>query len=87
MFKGILPGKRVPSSEFEILTGTSDNTPNGKENALLPPQPMRPTNRVVSGVKAMKLKGGKEREQPTEAAVMNQAFDKLLVSAPSVAIL
>jgi hypothetical protein len=81
MFKGIMPGKRGDSAEFTMLTAATDAPVNGKENVR---EPMRPSNRAVNGIKPKKSKAvNKQNEEPREVIVMDQAFDKLLVSEPT----
>jgi hypothetical protein len=85
MFKGILPTKRL-ASEFTIV-----NDPNvlmGKENtptdSMQPPT--RPKSRSSSKPRPSKRQSEiQQTEQPMEAVVMNQAFDRLLVSFCDVA--
>ncbi|KAI5983410.1 armadillo-type protein [Pisolithus albus] len=82
MFKGILPSKRISSSEFTMVTGLSDIS-NGKEN--LPVE----TSIATQGSKTLKAPQSKAKHERSrsnkasqDAAVgpqaMNQAFDKLL---------
>ncbi|KAF5382020.1 hypothetical protein D9615_004437 [Tricholomella constricta] len=87
MFKGILPSKRISSSDFTMITTLGDL--NGKEN--LP----TPTPQTVKGPKATnkgqgqgldkKKRGDNKKvketqDVPTDGPAMNQAFDRLLVS-------
>lgn len=89
MFKGILPPRRVPSSEFIIVTPLAEN---GKEN--LPSSPARPEAASPNGKAAAPTKSGKAVTQdkskrkkgdiPHTAPAMNSTdreFDRLLVGA------
>ena len=85
MFKGIIPGKRTASIDFQIVSPLSDS--HGKENEPNPPYvqiPVPSATRVASKPKTDKSKTKKSSastamvsEHPAE---MEQAFDKLLVS-------
>ena len=91
MFKGILPSKRISSSEFTMVTNLGDL--DGKEN--LPGATTAPASKGIR--KAMAATKGQAQlqdrkkqgdtkkhrniyDQPTEGLGMNVAFDKLLVS-------
>jgi hypothetical protein len=82
MFKGILPGKRQNSTEFTILTNTLNDI--GKENTpgdvMQQPLSPRPKSRATSKVRPTKQNQSPVEPQ-AELMVMNQAFEKLLVSA------
>ncbi|KAH9995651.1 armadillo-type protein [Russula compacta] len=86
MFKGILPPRRAPSSEFIIVTPLAEN---GKEN--LPSPPARPEAASPNGKVATPTKSGKAVTQdkskrkkgdiPHTAPAMNSTdreFDRLL---------
>ncbi|KAG6910845.1 hypothetical protein DXG01_007160 [Tephrocybe rancida] len=84
MFKGILPSKRISSSEFTMVTPMGDF--NGKEN-LPTVAPSSKNSKLAAKVqnqgtekkKRGDTKKGKDvQEQPSEGPAMNQAFDKLL---------
>jgi hypothetical protein len=94
MFKGILPAKRIPSTEFSMVTNLAEAS--GKENmpggAVLPP-PSKGTRQATAtkglglGQPQDKKKRGDAKKgkvtpepQPLDAPDMNMAFDKLLVS-------
>lgn len=94
MFKGILPSKRISSSDFTMVTNMGDLT--GKENLPGGPAPLatKGTRQALLATKGhsqsqeKKKKGdakkGKEiKEQPADGAGMNMAFDRLLVSRKS----
>ncbi|KAG6334491.1 hypothetical protein ID866_4602 [Astraeus odoratus] len=82
MFKGILPSKRISSSEFTMLTSLGDIS-NGKENL-----PTESANAVQTAKpsKAPPSKGKHDKSKPSKSSretvvapqAMNQAFDKLL---------
>lgn len=85
MFKGILPSKRVVSSDFTFLTNLAVDVPAGKEN-----QPTSgvqhsqiPATKVgkVGAAMSKKKRGDakKPKDIPLEVPETNQAFDKLLV--------
>jgi hypothetical protein len=94
MFKGILPSKRIASSDFTMITNLGDLVANGKENVgaqavPLAPKSARPALSTTKGStqlyekkrKADAKKGKVNREQTEEEGPsMNQAFDRLLVS-------
>ncbi|KAJ3505341.1 hypothetical protein NLJ89_g7475 [Agrocybe chaxingu] len=86
MFKGILPARRVPSTDFTILTNLVDN--NGKEN-----QPFLPSTMQAAATKSRKVSKGfmattEKKKKPEsrktkdsqieEIDISPQAFDKLL---------
>jgi len=85
MFKSILPSKRVPSTDFSIITNLADG--QGKEN--LPTQPQIPATKARSVNKGFmqthekKKKAEPKRSKdvsPPETPITGEAFDKLLVS-------
>lgn len=96
MFKGILPSKRISSSDFTMITNLGDLNVNGKENvAAIPPasksarpalsKTKAPTQLYEKKRKADGKKGKITRDQigaEQEGPGMNQAFDRLLVSQP-----
>jgi hypothetical protein len=99
MFKGILPSKRISSSEFIMVTPSGAQPTNGKEkenapgfppvSALLKPQ--RTTTKGLSHVferhKEKDRKVSNEKHPPIAEVPMNEAFNQLLVSKfPSIGI-
>ena len=94
MFKGILPAKRIPSTDFTMITNLGD--PNGKENMPAGPGPAAPlgskaTRQATLATKGLAQSQDKKRrgdtkkgknisEQLLDGDGMNMAFDKLLVS-------
>lgn len=83
MFKSILSSKRIPSSDFDMLTTLGESAVNGKEN--------HPALAVTTNVPTTKTrndkthKKSKTKEQPgLEPGDMEMAFDRLLVRIPSV---
>ncbi|TFK33227.1 armadillo-type protein [Crucibulum laeve] len=88
MFKNILPSKRVPSTEFSMITSLADTT-NFKENhpSTGTVQPLvtsksKPVtmSKGFAPVDGKKKKGDnkKAKEKPIESVGMEQAFDRLL---------
>lgn len=79
MFKGILPLKRIPSSEFTMVTSLGDIS-NGKENIPDPVSavPAKPHKDKAKHEKSKSVKV--LQDPPVEPVVTNQAFDRLLVS-------
>ncbi|KAL0576518.1 hypothetical protein V5O48_005463 [Marasmius crinis-equi] len=83
MFKSILPSKRIPSSDFTMLTALNDEGPVGKENqpGLTNVQPGTAHAKVgkpgllSKGFPEKKRRDTKGKDQGVE---MNQAFDQLL---------
>ena len=83
MFKGILPSKRIPSTEFTMVTSLGDIS-NGKENV---PDPVPAVPAKPSKVTALKDKAKHEKSKSMKAlqdfsvepVATNQAFDRLLV--------
>lgn len=86
MFKGILPPRRIPSSEFIIVTPLAEN---GKEN--LPSSPARPeaspngkaaaavkSGKAAAQDKSKRRKGDVSHTAPT-ANSTDREFDRLLV--------
>ncbi|KAF9223697.1 hypothetical protein BS17DRAFT_781078 [Gyrodon lividus] len=82
MFKGILPSKRISSSEFTMVTSLGDIS-NGKENVpdpvvAVPPKPSKPTLHRDKGKHENSKSTRASQDVPLEPVVMNQAFDQLL---------
>lgn len=80
MFKSILPSRRVPSSDFQMLTSPiepSETEPNGKENYFANPNTFYDPNAKPKTDKRKKTKGKLQQEQE---AMPTEDFDKLLVS-------
>ncbi|KAF8843694.1 hypothetical protein BDN67DRAFT_944797 [Paxillus ammoniavirescens] len=82
MFKGILPSKRISSSEFTMVTSLGDIS-NGKENvpdpvAAVPPKPTKATLHRDKGRNENSKSRKASQDAPVEPVVMNQAFDQLL---------
>ncbi|KAF8656259.1 hypothetical protein AX16_002695 [Volvariella volvacea WC 439] len=90
MFKNILPSKRIPSSDFTIVTPSPDSLPNGKENqpgvGMLPPvspnakgtRQVLAINKIQANEKKRTEKNNKDQTKPSDIPGTNQAFDKLL---------
>jgi hypothetical protein len=85
MFKGILPGKRVSSTDFTNLTQLAD-IPLGKENvpngSIGVQQPMGkpPKSGLSMGKKKKSAETKKNKaQQPEDKPDTDVAFDKLLV--------
>jgi len=92
MFKGILPAKRIPSTDFMMVTNLGD--PNGKENmptGAAVPLGSKATRQATLAAKGLVQSQDKKRrgdakkgkdmsEQVLDGDGMNLAFDKLLVS-------
>ncbi|KAG6819528.1 hypothetical protein H0H93_011031 [Arthromyces matolae] len=84
MFKGILPSKRISSSEFTMLTSMGD--PSVKENLPAVTTSSKNSKGLMKGqnpaterkkkIETMKVK--EAPEQPLDGLAMNQAFDRLL---------
>lgn len=90
MFKGILPSKRISSSEFTMITPLGDSNVNGKENQAgsIDTQPLPgPTKNVRPLAKGFPQSFDKRKRSAGKAADLgvavgmnqNEAFDKLLV--------
>ncbi|KAF9243471.1 armadillo-type protein [Melanogaster broomeanus] len=82
MFKGILPSKRISSSEFTMLTSLGDIS-NGKENvpdpvAVVQAKPPKGTLQKDKGKHEKSKSTNAPQGAPVEPVVMNQAFDQLL---------
>lgn len=75
MFKGILPSKRISTSEFTMVTSLGDIS-NGKEN--LPSDAVQPAKPPKAP--ANKSKSKTPQNTTGEPQVTSQAFEKLLVS-------
>lgn len=91
MFKGILPSKRVASSDFTMVTPLLET--NGKENlpgVVVSSAAQKSTRSALAVNKVqMQVLGKKKRADvknvnnlDLEGAGMNQAFDRLLVRKP-----
>jgi hypothetical protein len=95
MFKGILPSKRVSSSDFTMVTPLLDI--NGKENLPGVSAPFSAAQKSTKSVlvanktqiqipekkKRGEVKKGTDfKHQDVEGSGMNQAFDRLLVCKP-----
>ncbi|PFH52937.1 hypothetical protein AMATHDRAFT_45845 [Amanita thiersii Skay4041] len=94
MFKSILPVKRIPSSDFTMITSLADQPmPTGKENHPGSGTAAAAQNTIATQQRGMrqvltttkgfsqpteKKKGKKLKDQPAEETGTNQAFDKLL---------
>jgi hypothetical protein len=82
MFRGILPSKRISSSEFTMITPLGDA--NGKENhpASGPPLLAKSFRPPMSKPKSEKRKNNQAKAEEPQAEVFmtDKAFDKLLVS-------
>ncbi|KAJ2982969.1 hypothetical protein NUW54_g10681 [Trametes sanguinea] len=77
MFKSILPSRRLPSADFQMLTTPIDPTesePNGKENyfAYATVNDAKP--------KTEKRKKAKTKGQQEQEPLSTEDFDRLLVS-------
>ena len=77
MFKSILPSRRVPSSEFQMVTPPLDSALNGKENW---PDPSMPVDTKHTRVEKSKKRKGKEQAPGPDSYMTTHAFEKLLVS-------
>ncbi|KAI6125038.1 armadillo-type protein [Pisolithus croceorrhizus] len=82
MFKGILPSKRISSSEFTMVTSLGDIS-NGKENLPVEASSATQASKTLkvpqSKAKHEKSKSNKASQDAAVAPqVMNQAFDRLL---------
>lgn len=75
MFKSILPSKRLPDSDFFMVTPTSP-TEGSKENF-----PALATATNTTKTRVEKPKKSKTKDATIEPVAMEQAFDKLLVSS------
>jgi hypothetical protein len=88
MFRSILPSRRVPSTDFSIITNLVEV--QGKENQPTQPvQPQIPATKARSVSKGFmqihekKKKADAKRSKevsPPETPISGEAFDKLLVS-------
>lgn len=72
MFKSILPSKKIPDSEFFMVTPQAVSS---KEN-----YPAWTSNGNVSKPRIEKSRKSKGKDTPVESVAMEEAFDKLLVS-------
>ena len=82
MFKSILPSRRIPSSDFHMLTSPIDpaeSDTNGKENYFTSPYDPNTTNNAKPKTEKRKKMKGKAQPEPETP----QDFDKLLVSLHS----
>ncbi|KAF9264158.1 hypothetical protein L218DRAFT_253035 [Marasmius fiardii PR-910] len=83
MFKSILPSKRIPSSDFTMLTSLAEPPPIDKENqpgsTIFQPGPvaakMGKPGLLSKGFPEKKKRDGKSKDTGVE---MHQAFDQLL---------
>ncbi|OCH93043.1 hypothetical protein OBBRIDRAFT_750238 [Obba rivulosa] len=73
MFRSILPSRRVPSADFQMLTGSPFAEPNGKENCY--PHLTTATNERPRSEKHKKSKG---KDTPVDGVVTTEAFNRLL---------
>ncbi|CCM03607.1 uncharacterized protein FIBRA_05745 [Fibroporia radiculosa] len=73
MFKSLLPSRRVPSVDFQMVTSPVESASNGKENfpGTHPPADARTT-------RPEKSKKRKVKEQPVNGYLTSEAFEKLL---------
>ncbi|THH29930.1 hypothetical protein EUX98_g4256 [Antrodiella citrinella] len=77
MFKSILSSRRIPSSEFDMLTSLGDSDVNGKENyPALATTTNVPTAKSRNDKTHKKIKG--KEPQVVDDVYTEQAFDKLL---------
>ena len=77
MFKSILPSRRVPSTDFQMVTPPLDSAFNGKENW---PDPSIPIDNQQTRVEKTKKRKGKEQAPAPDSYMTTHAFEKLLVS-------
>ena len=80
MFKSILPSRRVPSTDFQMLTAPLDPTetePNGKENYFAQYANAYDTNAKPKTEKRKKMKSKGQMEQDP---LSTEDFERLLVS-------
>ena len=77
MFKSILPSRRVPSTDFQMVTPPLDSAMNGKENW---PDPSMPIDTKQTRVEKSKKRKGKEQAPGPDTYMATHAFEKLLVS-------
>ncbi|KZT67964.1 hypothetical protein DAEQUDRAFT_751505 [Daedalea quercina L-15889] len=75
MFKSILPSRRVPSTDFQMVTPPFDSILNGKENC---PGPSAPGESKPSRVEKFKKRKGKEQVPGPDSYMTAHAFEKLL---------
>ena len=80
MFKSILPSRRIPSSDFQMLTSPidpSESESQGKENYFTNPYDSNATN--AAKPKTEKRKKMKGKMQPEQEVIPTEDFDRLLV--------
>ena len=82
MFKSILPSRRVPSTEFQMVTPPFDSILNGKENYY--PESSAPAESKPSRIEKLKKRKGKEQAPDPDNQMTVHAFEKLLVSVLDV---
>ncbi|KAH9831544.1 armadillo-type protein [Rhodofomes roseus] len=75
MFKSILPSRRVPATDFQMVTPPFDSVPNGKENY---PELSASDELKPSRVEKSKKRKGKEQAQGSDSYATTHAFEKLL---------
>ena len=86
MFKSILPSRRVPSTDFTIITNLVES--QGKENqptqlVQIPADKARSASKGFMQIHEKKKKADAKRSKdvsPPETPISGEAFDKLLVS-------
>jgi len=84
MFKGILPPRRIPSSEFIIVNPLTEN---GKENLPSPaphhleasPNAKAKSGKAAAQEKSKRRKGDMAHTAPTTTNSTEHEFDRLLV--------
>lgn len=76
MFKSILPSKRIPDSEFTMITTATDPTFNGKENH---PALTVTTNVPKPRQEKEKTKKSKGKAQPLSTGDVEYEFTRLMV--------
>jgi len=92
MFKSILPSKRIPSSDFTMLTELADSAPPiGKENHFNSSNALAVPVQSKTGKPGLLSKGFPEKKRRDTksndpSTEMNQAFDQLLVSTHSSSV-
>ncbi|PCH39395.1 hypothetical protein WOLCODRAFT_141240 [Wolfiporia cocos MD-104 SS10] len=73
MFRSLLPSRRDPTTDFQMLTGPIDSAPNGKENH---PGPSQEEPRTPRPEKMKKRKSKDNQSQ--DSAPTGEAFEQLL---------
>ncbi|KAI0950755.1 hypothetical protein AcW1_007982 [Taiwanofungus camphoratus] len=74
MFKSILSSRRIPSADFQMLTGPAESALTGKENYPGVPSSSEDTK----AMRSEKQRKRKAKDQSTEGYVTSEAFEKLL---------